>query len=148
MGWDGSRRGLETISTDLEEHPPALLLAGRSGGVLRLRGSGIGDERRGRGDTLTGADWGGGEIVHLTVNDDVGQTWAYNTDITADDAGNFMLQFQLPNTFVANYRVTATGSSGAAAQTTFTDSQPQTPTVASPTSVTVVAVITCGFASL
>ena len=81
--------------------------------------------------TLTGADWGGGEIVHVTVNDDVGQTWAYNTDVTADDAGNFTLQFQLPNTFVANYRVTATGSSGAAMQTTFTDSQPQTPTVAS-----------------
>src|SRR6476660_2420984 len=76
--------------------------------------------------TLTGTDWGGSEIVHVTVNDDVGQTWAYNTDVTADDAGNFTLRFQLPNTFVANYRVTAIGSSGATAQTTFTDSQPQT----------------------
>ena len=63
--------------------------------------------------TLTGADWGGGETVHVSVNDDVGQTWAYNTDVTADDAGNFTLRFQLPNTFVANYRVTVTGSSGA-----------------------------------
>ena len=98
--------------------------------------------------TLTGADWGGGEIVHVTVNDDVGQTWAYNTDITADDAGNFTLQFQLPNTFVANYRVTATGSSGAATQTTFTDSQPQTPTVGSPTSVTVVAGGTANFGTV
>ena len=98
--------------------------------------------------TLTGADWGGGEIVHVTVNDDVGQTWAYNTDITADDAGNFTLQFQLPNTFVANYRVTATGASGATTQTTFTDSQPQTPTVASPTSVTVVAGGTANFGTV
>jgi len=87
--------------------------------------------------TLTGTDWGGSEIVHVTVNDDVGQTWAYNTDVTADDAGNFTLRFQLPNTFVANYRVTVTGASGASAQTTFTDSNPQTLTVAAPTSVTV-----------
>ena len=87
--------------------------------------------------TLTGADWGGGEIVHVTVNDDVGQTWAYNTDITADDAGNFTLQFQLPNTFVANYRVTVTGASGATVQTTFTDSNPQSLTVFAPTNVTV-----------
>ena len=87
--------------------------------------------------TLTGADWGGGEIVHVTVNDDVGQTWAYDTDITADDAGNFTLQFQLPNTFVANYRVTVTGASGATVQTTFTDSNPQSLTVFAPTNVTV-----------
>ena len=99
--------------------------------------------------TLTGADWGGGEIVHVTVNDDVGQTWAYNTDVTADDAGNFTLQFQLPNTFVANYRVTATGCIGrGSAQTTFTDSQPQTPTVASPTSVTVAAGGTVNFGTV
>jgi len=98
--------------------------------------------------TLTGTDWGSGEIVHVTVNDDVGQTWAYNTDVTADDAGNFTLRFQLPNTFVANYRVTATGSSGAAAQTTFTDSQPQAPIVASPTSVTVAAGGTANFGTV
>jgi hypothetical protein len=71
--------------------------------------------------TLTGANWGAGEAVHIFVNDDAGQTWSHNADVAADDAGNFRYQFQLPNFFVADYSVTATGSSGATATTTFTD---------------------------
>src|SRR5439155_27288754 len=37
--------------------------------------------------TLTGAGWGPGEAVHIFVNDDVGQTWSYNADVTADSSG-------------------------------------------------------------
>src|SRR6266508_5041378 len=71
--------------------------------------------------TLTGANWGAGEAVHIVVNDDAGQTWSYNADATADDSGSFTNQFQLPNWFVADYSVTASGSSGATATTAFTD---------------------------
>src|SRR5205823_2466364 len=71
--------------------------------------------------TLTGANWGPGESVHLFVNDDIGQTWSYNTDVPADATGSFTNQFELPNWFVATYTVTATGSSGLVAQATFTD---------------------------
>src|SRR6266508_6784948 len=71
--------------------------------------------------TLTGANWGAGEAVHIVVNDDAGQTWSYNADVTADDSGSFTNQFQLPNWFVADYSVTASGSSGATATTSFTD---------------------------
>jgi hypothetical protein len=70
---------------------------------------------------LTGANWAAGEAVHLFVNDDVGQTWAYNADVTADASGSLTNQFQLPTYFVATYRATATGSTGRTASTTFTD---------------------------
>jgi hypothetical protein len=47
------------------------------------------------------------------------------------------LQFQLSSSFVSNYTVTATGSSGETATAAFTDSQPQSVSIASPTSGTV-----------
>jgi hypothetical protein len=100
--------------------------------------------------TLTGAAWGAGEAVHIFVNDDVGQTWQYNADVTADASGGFTTRFSLPNYFVANYGVTATGSSGAAATTTFTDAIATTTTLVSSLnpstvgqSVTFTATVTC-----
>src|SRR6266508_4108794 len=73
--------------------------------------------------TLTGAGWAAGESVDITVNDDAGQTWALNSDPdpVADGSGAFTYQFQLPNWFVANYSVTATGPTSGTATTSFTD---------------------------
>src|SRR5918999_4278496 len=71
--------------------------------------------------TLTGSNWQPGEPVHINVNDDEGQTWSRNVDVTADDSGQIQDQFQLPDWFVAVYNVTATGESGSVANTTFTD---------------------------
>jgi hypothetical protein len=71
--------------------------------------------------TLTGANWGSGEAVHINVNDDVGQTWKLDADVAADADGNFTYQFTLPNFFVADYNVTATGASGQVATAAFTD---------------------------
>jgi VCBS repeat-containing protein len=73
--------------------------------------------------TLTGSNWQPGESVHINVNDDVGQTWSYdsNPDVTADANGNIQHQFQLPNSFVATYKVTATGAQSGTATTSFTD---------------------------
>src|SRR5687768_9762220 len=34
--------------------------------------------------TLTGSNWQPGETVHIFVNDDRGQTWSRNVDVTAD----------------------------------------------------------------
>jgi hypothetical protein len=87
--------------------------------------------------TLTGAGWGPGDSVHIFVNDDVGQSWSYSADVTADVAGGFTHQFDLPGWFVADYSVSATGSAGAAASTTFTDAKTNTVQVAAPNSVTV-----------
>jgi hypothetical protein len=70
--------------------------------------------------TLNGSYWAAGEAVHVVVNDDAGQTWRYENDVTASAAGSFILQFNLPDWFVATYSVTASGSSGTAT-TTFTD---------------------------
>jgi hypothetical protein len=71
--------------------------------------------------TLTGSNWGAGESVHITVDDSVGQSWSYSTDVAADSLGNFTTQVQLPAYFVATYTVTATGTSSGTATTTFTD---------------------------
>ncbi len=72
---------------------------------------------------LTGASWPASESVHIFVNDDSGQTWIHNSnpDPVANATGGFIYQLQLPSWFVANYAVTATGSSGIIARTTFTD---------------------------
>jgi hypothetical protein len=71
--------------------------------------------------TLTGGNWGADEAVHILVNDNVGQSWQYATDTTADGSGSFSIQFQLPNSFVAIYDVTATGATSGTATTSFTD---------------------------
>src|SRR3954447_11842579 len=72
--------------------------------------------------TLTGSSWQPGEAVHISVNDDVGQTWSYTADVTADASGAYTNQFQLPASFVASYLVTATGLLSGRATATFTDS--------------------------
>jgi hypothetical protein len=71
---------------------------------------------------LLGARWQPSETVHIVVNDTRGATWTHVADVTADVSGAITDDFTLPNWFVADYDVTATGtSSGATATTTFTD---------------------------
>jgi VCBS repeat-containing protein len=71
--------------------------------------------------TLTGANWIPAEIVHIVVNDDQGQSWSRSVEVVAGADGTVQDQFQLPNWFVALYRVTATGPLSGTATTTFTD---------------------------
>src|SRR5215213_25597 len=70
--------------------------------------------------TLNGSNWQPGESVHIVVNDTYGASWSRNVDVTADASGNITDQFNLPDSFVSDYDVTATGSSGTAT-TSFTD---------------------------
>jgi hypothetical protein len=71
--------------------------------------------------TLSGASWAPGEPVHIRVNDDAGQTWSRDVDVTAAQDGTFTDQFNLPDWFVAQYSVTATGASSGTATWSFTD---------------------------
>jgi hypothetical protein len=71
--------------------------------------------------TLSGANWAPGESVHIRVNDDAGQTWNRDVDVTAGSDGTISDQFNLPDWFVAQYSVTATGASSGTATWTFTD---------------------------
>jgi len=45
--------------------------------------------------TLMGSGWQALEPVHIFVNDDQGQTWSYNTDVTASATGGFVTSFVL-----------------------------------------------------
>jgi MBG domain (YGX type) len=73
--------------------------------------------------TLTGSNWQQDQSVNIVVNDDQGQTWSRNVDVTVDPAnGDISDSFNLPDWFVATYKVTATGKqSGAVATASFTD---------------------------
>ncbi|MET1012388.1 MAG: Ig-like domain-containing protein, partial [Actinomycetota bacterium] len=71
---------------------------------------------------LTGTNWQPGEVVHIRVNDDAGESWRRDVDVTADGNGTIGDEFQLPEWFVATYTVTATGPISGTASTTFTDS--------------------------
>jgi len=80
----------------------------------------------GPGETvvLTGGGWQPGESVLIVVNDDglnPEQPWQRDVTVTADDQGGIVDTFQLPEWFVANYTVDATGSAGGLAHTSFTD---------------------------
>src|SRR5215218_5423102 len=70
--------------------------------------------------TLNGSNWQPGESVHINVNDTYGATWKHDVYVDADASGNITDQFNLPDSFVSDYDVTATGSSGTAT-TSFTD---------------------------
>ncbi|HET9615436.1 MAG TPA: hypothetical protein VFP22_11545, partial [Candidatus Limnocylindrales bacterium] len=71
--------------------------------------------------TLTGSNWYAGETVSIGVNDDAGSTWSRNSTATADASGHVSDSFNLPNWFVANYSVAASGSRSGLATTSFTD---------------------------
>jgi hypothetical protein len=60
-------------------------------------------------------------VVHIFVNDDVGQSWSYSADVTADIGGTFTVQFPLPDRFIADYSVSANDASGLRATASFTD---------------------------
>src|SRR5215203_799965 len=71
--------------------------------------------------TLTGGNWQPGESVNIKVNDTYGASWSRNVDVTADANGEITDSFNLPNAFVSDYDVTATGAQSGVATTTFTD---------------------------
>ena len=71
--------------------------------------------------TITGGNWLEDTQVHLVVNDAIGQTWAYDVMVDVVN-GTFVSTFNLPNTFISDYIVSATGvQSGKTAYTSFTD---------------------------
>jgi hypothetical protein len=70
---------------------------------------------------LLGGNWQPGEVIHIVVNDDAGQTWSWSDDVTADASGNISDSLNLPNWFIATYSVTATGGASGTATSSFTD---------------------------
>jgi hypothetical protein len=92
------------------------------------------DYRPGELVTLTGGNWQPGESVNIKVNDTYGASWARNVDVTANANGEITDSFNLPNWFVSDYDVTATGAQSGTATTTFTDSNPNDVQVAAPIS--------------
>ena len=106
-----------------------LAFAGNAGAVTLTGGTGtdpwissdLPDYAPGSTVNLLGGSWQPGEAVHIVVNDNLGQTWAWSDDVTADSGGGISDSLTLPEWFVASYSVTATGASGSAATSSFTD---------------------------
>ncbi|MDX6547568.1 MAG: hypothetical protein QOG33_1118, partial [Gaiellales bacterium] len=70
--------------------------------------------------TLTGGNWAPGESVHVFVDDTTNHTWNHSADVVADNSGVIQDVFNLPNTFISDYDVTATGAVSGIATTAFT----------------------------
>src|SRR5436190_1793940 len=70
---------------------------------------------------LTGGGWQPGEAVRIFTNDTIGNTWNQTDNVTADANGNIADDVFLPNYFISDYNVTATGAQSGTATTSFTD---------------------------
>ena len=71
--------------------------------------------------TLSGTNWRPGEVVNIDVNDDQGQSWRRSVSVVANASGEVVDQFNLPDWFVATYRVVASGATSGVVTTSFTD---------------------------
>jgi VCBS repeat-containing protein len=72
--------------------------------------------------TLRGGNWQPGESVQIFVNDSDNHSWQRTVTVTAYEGGTIFDEFNLPESWVANYTVVATGELSGTATTTFTDS--------------------------
>ena len=79
------------------------------------------DHAPGKTVTITGSHWQPGESVHINVNDNQGNTWSLDVDVTADASGQIQDQIQLPDWFAATYKVTAMGTQSGVATKSFID---------------------------
>jgi hypothetical protein len=70
---------------------------------------------------LTGGGWQPGEAVEVVTNDSIGNSWMKTDNVTADDTGAITDDVVLPNYFISDYSVTATGAQSGTATTNFTD---------------------------
>ncbi|HEV8427413.1 MAG TPA: MBG domain-containing protein [Pyrinomonadaceae bacterium] len=89
---------------------------------------------------ISGRGFRPGEVVRVKIHEDPHTPQERGFDVTADAEGNFsgeylVMDYDLDMKFVVGARGL---TSGATAQTTMTDANPQTITVAAPTSVTVI----------
>ncbi len=94
--------------------------------------------------TLTGTAWDPAEPVHLFVNDNVGNTWSWTDDVTADANGSFTDAFTLPDWFVALYTAKATGPTSGTVTTVFTDGNAKVTTSGLSGSITVTGTLYSG----
>lgn len=92
------------------------------------------DYAPGESVALNGGNWQAGEVVQIFVNDNIGASWQYSANVRVGDTGTLSTTFNLPNWFVAQYLVIATGETSGTATTIFTDSVIKTVTTVARTS--------------
>jgi hypothetical protein len=122
-----SRRGLKAVLPFLVVLVAAFAFAGGAGAMVNEATnlpwiqSDQADYAAGSTVHLTGGNWQPDETVTVSTNDSVGSSWSQTDTVTVDSAGNLTDDVVLPNSLIAVYSVTATGSSGDSATATFTD---------------------------
>ena len=71
---------------------------------------------------LSGSNWQGDTEVAIVVNDTYGSSWRREVTVTVSPEGTITDAFTLPEWFVSDYNIAATGvQSGRVAKSTFTD---------------------------
>src|SRR6185436_1202516 len=99
---------------------------------------------------ITGRGFQAGEVVRVKIHEDPHTPQERGFDVTADADGNFsgqylVQQYDLDMKFIVGARGL---TSGATAQTTMTDANPQTIAVAAPTSATVIQGATANYGNV
>ena len=99
---------------------------------------------------ISGRGFQPGEVVRVKIHEDPHTPQERGFDVTADAEGNFsgdylVMEYDLDMKFIVGARGL---TSGATAQTTMTDANPQTITVAAPTSVTVIQGATANYGNV
>jgi hypothetical protein len=154
-----SMRNIAFLFTTICALAALFAFAGNAGAVTRTGGTGtdpwiasdLPDYGPGQTVNLLGGSWQPGEAVHINVDDADSHTWTRDVDVNADANGDISDSFTLPDWFVTNYFVTATGASSGTATAHFTDAAIQTTTTLGSSlnpselgdSVTFTATVTC-----
>jgi len=99
---------------------------------------------------ISGRGYQPGEVVRVKIHEDPHTPQERGFDVTADADGNFtgdylVMEYDLDMKFIVGARGL---TSGATAQTTMTDANPQTITVAAPTSATVIQGATANYGNV
>jgi galactose oxidase-like protein/Kelch motif protein len=99
---------------------------------------------------ISGRGYQPGEVVRVKIHEDPHTPQERGFDVTADADGNFtgdylVMEYDLDMKFIVGARGL---TSGATAQTTMTDSNPQSISVAAPTSVTVIQGATAAYGNV
>jgi hypothetical protein len=145
--------------TITELNGEALVLGGVNGGGAVLNSSAVVassgaaittdkmDYAPGEIATISGRGYAAGEVVRVKIHEDPHTPQERGFDVTADAEGNFsgeylVMDYDLDMKFIVGARGL---SSGRTAQTTFTDANPQSITIAAPISVSVLQGATANY---
>ena len=132
-GESANRTPTGLAPSDLDPKGPSFSVSGTEGAIIATDRN---DYAPGETVNITGTGWAAGEAIHLKITEDPAVDGAHESDVNADQDGNFADASFTPGTqhLGVTFTLTATGAeSGTTAQLTFTDNAHDLLATVSPT---------------